>query len=92
MTVVGCSKQIAYNILNDFKIFGNVRDQTLNLHFCLLWCIKSIQQSHINEIYFKFKVMQKSMSTHAVCAEVTQVIASNKHGDNFPVIVEINAL
>lgn len=37
--------------------------------------------------YKKYKI-----SAHAVCAGVTYVIATNKHGDHFPVIVEIDAL
>ena len=30
--------------------------------------------------------------THCVCAEVTNVISPDEHGDHFPVILEIDAL
>lgn len=36
--------------------------------------------------------MKKSEGAHTVCAEVTDVIAANKHGDHFPVVAEIDAL
>lgn len=46
-----------------------------------------------NESKKNMKSLNKiDKNAHAVCAEVTYVIASNKHGDHFPVIVEINAL
>lgn len=38
------------------------------------------------------KKKKKREIAHAVCAEVTYVIAAYKHGDHFPVIVEIDAL
>lgn len=36
--------------------------------------------------------MSVCVVSHSVCAEVTDVIATNKHGDHFPVIMEIEAL
>lgn len=29
---------------------------------------------------------------HAVSAEVTEVVSTDKHGDHFPVVMKINAL
>lgn len=37
-------------------------------------------------------MLSRTNCAHAVSAEVTQVIATDEHGDHLPVVVKINAL